>query len=192
MASDREQFLAQLLTAPLLVSDAIVVLCGEDADERGHVALELFKQGAAPVIVCSGGLHEPPRRVGGAALGALLMARGLAPDRILVESGSQHTADQAVNVVALAEANEWHRLIVVASSYHLPRAMLTFIRAVGDRPIRLIGVATTHLPWARTPAGMARTRAELLPLEFDKCGQHTEHVATWAEGLDYLNRWEGK
>jgi uncharacterized SAM-binding protein YcdF (DUF218 family) len=186
VASDRERFLAALYTAPILPADAIVVLCGEDAEERGHAAVELLRQGAAPTVVCSGRIDTPPRRVSGAAVSTALMTRGLAPDRILVESGSQNTHEQAVNVLDLADANGWTRLILVASNYHLPRAFLTFVKALGDRRIRLIPYATSHLSWWDSPPGMTETRVTLFDRELAKIDEYADHVATCAEGLAYL------
>lgn len=189
--TDRERFLSALYTAPLLPADAIIVLCGEDGDERGTAALELLRQGAAHTVVCSGALDDPPRRHGAERVAQQLMAAGLAPDRIKVEVGSRNTHEQAVNVVEIAVVNDWHRLLIVASNYHLPRAMLTFIKAIGEQPIRLVPFATTHTSWWLTPRGVEAARLELLDSEFSKISEYGAHCASWSEGLDYLRRWDG-
>ena len=192
MASEREQVIAAVLTQPIMAAHALVVLCGEDAEERGAAAYELFRNGVTPAgpIVCSGALHNPPRRISGAELSTLLMARGVSPERIIVEGGSEHTGQQARNVVELAEKNEWGRIVVVASNYHIVRAYLSFVRAIGDRDIHVIPYATSHLSWWKNPPGVEWTRLELLTFEFDKIAQHTDDVATWAEALAYLKRWD--
>lgn len=201
MISDRERFCVVLASGPLLRGDAIVVLAGEDAEARGAVALELFRQGAAPVVVCSGGIQDPPRRLSGDAAGALLLARGLAPDRILIEPASQNTREQAVNVLALAIANEWHRLLLVASPYHLPRAFLTFLKAIQEADglvphacdtIQLVAVPASQMPWWGSPPGTSALRLDLLADEYEKIHRYREHVAGYAEGLAYLRYWEGK
>lgn len=190
--TDRERFFAVLFNGPLLTGDAIVVLAGEDADERGNTATELFRQGAAPVIVCSGALHDPPRRISGDELAALLMSRGVAPDRLLVEAGSQHTGEQARHVVEMARLNDWKRLLLVASPYHLPRATLTFIKALGDSVIRLVPVPASQLRWWESPPGMTTSRLDLLTTEAEKVEAYQADVATWAEGVAYFQRWEGQ
>jgi len=192
MVSPREQFLAAAYTGPLLKADAIVVLCGEDAEQRASAAVELWRHSAAPVIVCSGGVDSEPRWIGGERLAGLLMARSVPPKAIIVEHGSQNTHEQARNLVEMAEANNWNRLCLVASAYHIPRAMLTFIKAIGTRPIHVLAVPASQLTWWGSPPGMDATRLELLNVEMAKVEKYWEHCATWAEGLAYIERFEGR
>ena len=192
MVSAREQFLAAVYTGPLHKADAIVVLSGEDAEQRAVAALEMFRQGAAPVIVCSGGRDSAPRWIGAERLAGLLMAKSVPPKVLIVEHGSQNTHEQAVNLIEMAEANDWHRLCVVASAYHLPRAMLTFIKTIGTRPIHVVAVPASQLTWWGHPPGMDATRLELFNVEMAKVEEYGEHCATWAEGLAYIERFEGR
>ena len=192
MVSAREQFLATVYTGPLHKADAIVVLCGEDAEQRALAATELFRQGAAPLIVCSGGVDGEPRWLDGERVSGLLMARSVPPKALIVEHGSQNTHEQAVNLIEMAEANDWHRLCIVASAYHLPRAMLTFIKAIGKRPIHVVAVPASQLTWWGTPPGMVVTRLELFNAEMAKVEEYGDHCATWAEGLAYIERFEGR
>ena len=192
MVSAREQFLAAVYTGPLLKADAIVVLSGEDAEQRAVAALEMFRQGAAPVIVCSGRRDSAPRWIGAERLAGLLMAKSVPPKVLIVEHGSQNTHEQARNVIEMAEANDWHRLCIVASAYHLPRAMLTFIKAIGTRPIHVVAVPASQLTWWGSPPGMDVTRLELFNIEMAKVKEYGEHCATFAEGLAYIERFEGR
>jgi len=192
MVSAREQFLAAVYTGPLHKADAIVVLCGEDAEQRALAATELFRQGAAPLIVCSGGVDGEPRWMDGERVSGLLMARSVPPKALIVEHGSQNTHEQAVNLIEMAEANDWHRLCIVASAYHIPRAMLTFIKAIGKRPIHVVAVPASQLTWWGTPPGMVVTRLELFNAEMAKVEEYGDHCATWAEGLAYVERFEGR
>jgi len=192
MVSAREQFLAAVYTGPLHKADAIVVLCGEDAEQRALAATELFRQGAAPLIVCSGGVDGEPRWMDGERVSGLLMARSVPPKALIVEHGSQNTHEQAVNLIEMAEANDWHRLCIVASAYHIPRAMLTFIKAIGKRPIHVVAVPASQLTWWGTPPGMVVTRLELFNAEMAKVEEYGDHCATWAEGLAYIERFEGR
>ncbi len=192
MVSAREQFLAAVYTGPLQKADAIVVLCGEDAVQRAEAAIELYRQRAAPMIVCSGGVDHAPRWMGGERLAGFLMARSVPPKAIIVEHGSQNTHEQARHLIEIAETNDWHRLILVASAYHIPRAMLTCIKAIGALPIHVVAMPASQLTWWEHPVGMDATRLELFNVEIAKVEEYGEHCATWAEGLAYIERFEGR
>lgn len=191
----RETFLAVLARPPLQGADAIVVLCGEDGVPRAKVGLHLLAAGYAPRVVLSGGLDDPPRLMGATTLHARLMGKGLAPDRILLEGASTNTREQAVNVVALAQSEGWKALLLVASPQHLPRAFLTFLRALQEvgatGTVRLVPVPASQLAWWSAPEGVTTPRIELLGAELAKCEQYREHVARYEEGLAYLQHWEG-
>jgi hypothetical protein len=187
------QFLVQLYTTPLARADAVVVLCGEDATPRMEVGLQLFRQGAAPTLLLSGGHHEPPRWLGAEHLADECIGKGLAPSRIVVEPTSQNTREQAEAVMAIAKEREWRSLLLVASSYHLPRAFLTFA-AVESCRVRLVPVAAAsrEATWTTRPPGCDGTRAELFLVEHTKIQQYqaTGHCASYEQGLACLTAWE--
>ena len=195
--TNRERFCAVLWSGPLLSADAIIVLAGEDGVARAQTAVELFRSGAAPVIVLSGGLHQPPRIQSGEHLSSIVLGGGVAPDRIFHEP-ALHTQEQATAITALSVEQHWRRLLLVASPYHLPRAFLTFVRALHQaqqhETIRLVAVPASHTFWFHAVPGAPaeETRLATLAVEFEKCGRYAEHVATWSEGLDYLRYWEGR
>ena len=195
MISDRERFCAVLAAGPLLQADAIIVLAGEDGVARAQTAIELFRAGAAPVIILAGDRHDPPRILSGAALSATVLGGGVAPDRIL-HAPAAHTQEQAKLIASLAEQKQWKRLLLVASPYHMPRAFLTFVRSLTllglHETLHLVPMPAAHGKWFQPPPGADQTRLALLGGEFEKCAQYVEHVATWAEGLDYLAYWEGR
>jgi hypothetical protein len=194
--SDKDLFLAALACGPMLKADAIVVLCGEDADARVRMASGLFLSGAAPKVVLSGGKHEPPRWIGAEQSAALLYGKGVAPDRVILDTTSQNTRDQAVAIARMACDYGWKRLILVASGYHAPRAHLTFLQAlidVGhDKTIHLTSVPASQSPWFSSPPGMTDTRAELLAGEFSKIDAYgfNGHVASYEQGVASLRYWE--
>ena len=198
----RERFCYALATGPLLTADVAVVLCGEDAGPRAAVASHFVRTGGTPFVIVSGGKHDPPRWLGATDVARSLYAAGIAPDHILIEDQSQHTREQAVNTLRLIregipkhEERPWHRVLLIASAYHLPRAFLTFVRALhesgDDEAVQLIAVPA-YAPWGKSPAGMSETRLELFPKELAKCEQYAAHVATCDEGLAYLASWEGR
>lgn len=203
------EFLSVLHTGPLLAGDVIVVLCGEDAEARVRTGYGLLQQGAAPRLLLSGGRSEPPAILGAHAMAAKLVGMGLAPDRVLLETESQHTAEQAANVLRLATGEEWGRLLLVASAYHLPRAFLTFVRALGQAAVPVPGgdgegetqlltdrihilPVAAYAPWGQCPPGRDRTRRELARVDWCKVATYGDDVATVEEGLAYLERWEGR
>jgi uncharacterized SAM-binding protein YcdF (DUF218 family) len=193
--SDRETFLAVSYTGPLLNSDAIVVLAGQDGTERAKAAVQLFRMEGAKTIVLSGGVDGEGKQ-SAETLQDVLWQNGVSPSAIILESESTNTREQAVNVVNLAMDKEWKRIILVASHYHSPRAFLTFVRALRDvemdEEIRIVNFPVSHVPWFKKPEGSKYERSELLSGEMGKIALYKEHVATYCEGLDYLEYWEGR
>ncbi len=195
VVSEREQFCAVLFTGPLIKSDAVVLLTG-DGESRVPAAVELFRQGAAPRIIVTGGLLKPPHSVLASSLGLKVMGFGVAPDRIVVDDSSMHTQASAAFVIAEATANDWRRLLLVTSPYHMPRAFLTFLRSLQvagqTESIRLVSAAASHVKWWAPPTGLEISRFDLIADEAEKIDRYVEHVATYAEGIAYLKFWEGK
>jgi len=192
--TDRERFLTMLYNGPLLKSDAVVCLCGEDAVPRLHTTAEIMASKGALNVVLTGGVHDPPARIGAEALVPRLMGLGVSHDKIHVDATTLNTRDQAVNTVALALEKEWRRLLLVASAYHLPRAFLTFVCALHEagasERIHIVPVPVSHMPWTGTPDGVAMTREQLAAVERDKIDKYAEHVAGYEDGRDYLAHWE--
>ncbi len=194
MNTDRELFLAMLYSGPMLRADAIVCLAGEDAEPRLEVALQLFKEGGAPTIVLSGGRYEPPSIQSASALYPMLLAKGVNSDRIVVESESQNTHEQAVHVIDDAIARGWRSLFLVASSYHLPRATLSFVAEILHREadIRLLPFPCSQSPWTGRPDGVTRKRRDLFAAELHKAEAYRSlgHVASYTDGIAHLAQWE--
>jgi uncharacterized SAM-binding protein YcdF (DUF218 family) len=193
LISERERFNAVVLTAPLARADAIVALLGEDGLERGKVAQQLMLQGAAPKIVLSGGLESDSKQ-GARSVSDKMIGNGVDPQRIIEDTESTNTKEQSTWVAELATENDWTRLLLIASAYHLPRAFLTMIHAVRGSNIQIIPVTANHVPWFGSPEGVKRTRLELFEGELAKTVAHQElgHVASYADGLKHLRRGEGK
>lgn len=206
MNCDIETFLQVLANGPLLSGDAVVVLCGEDSAPRLAIAAQLMRDNAAPVVVLSGGKDKPPRWHGADTCFPLLMGLGVSPERIITETASQDTHEQAVNVVAMADERGWKRLLLVASPYHMPRAFLTFLQAMLDRDeagrpegveavasgMRVVPITTSQAPWGQPPEGMTLARVRLFEIELGKIERYHNHVAHPSEGTEYLLSWEGR
>lgn len=193
--------MAMIDSVPLLPGDAIVVLCGQDALARVQVAAQVFAQGGGSRIVLTGGLSDPKAGVYSAdeMLGDLL-GLGVSPKAVEVENQSLHTRHQAHHVLDIAEREEWVRLLVVASPYHVYRAFLTFVGALDDRglaeAIHVLPVAASHTFWGERPPNAASKRLDLLSDEMEKIVEYgarePAHLATWERAVEYILHWEGK
>jgi uncharacterized SAM-binding protein YcdF (DUF218 family) len=61
-----------------------------------------------------------------------LVIMGVPPDRILLETSSMNTAENALFTTHLAMQHGWTRLAVVTCPWHLPRAIVDFHRCGMD------------------------------------------------------------
>jgi uncharacterized SAM-binding protein YcdF (DUF218 family)/lysophospholipase L1-like esterase len=131
------------LVGPLLRSDtsghadAIVVLgagivgqCGVNNNglRRSVLAARLWHEGRAPVIVVTGGRPAGESCSVAEAQARLLRDFGVAADRILVETGSHNTHENAVLSDALLKRLGAGRLLVVTDRLHMTRAGGVFAR----------------------------------------------------------------
>lgn len=159
------------------------------------VAAQCFIAGGVPLILVTGGAADSPATVGADTLAAMLRGVGIAKDRILTDY-SENTHEQAEAVAMLAKHYQWGQVLLVASAYHMPRAFLTVVRSLNEAGIadkvRVLPAPVSHTPWFGAPAGMDTPRIALLEEEFRKVDEYREHVATYEEGLAYLQYWEGK
>ena len=188
----REQFLAALFNGPLLPADAVVVLSG-DGMVRPAAALGLLQQGIGQMCVVMGGLDNPPHSMSAKAMRDYLIERSMPMGRILMEAEAQDTHEQAETLAGYCAANAWDRVILVTSAYHMPRAFLTVLaslqRAGIEEKVHVVPLPA-YARWSGNPEGLDVTRLELLTAEFAKIEQYGGHVASYAEGLAYLEDWE--
>lgn len=189
----REQFLAVLYNGPLLHADAIVVFSG-DGKVRLDTAVQALRQGAAFHVVVSGGVDNPPHSLTADEAARYLVSSGLQPSRIIKDGASMNTREQAVWLAGECVARNWKRILLTVSAYHMPRAFLSVVRAFAEKAIEDVHVLPMagYAPWWDKPGGMSVTRIDLLEVEAAKINEYSKHghVATYAEGLRYLKRWE--
>jgi uncharacterized SAM-binding protein YcdF (DUF218 family) len=133
---------------PLRKADAIFVLAGTRL-ERPLEAVELYKEGFAPVIVLSPGRPEPGERLlrerGVRFLLEVELQRdalvqlGVPAAAVVATNGSvDNTAQEANLLRAMVEANHWKRVIIVTSKYHTRRSAFAFQRGLegtGAQPL---------------------------------------------------------
>ncbi len=186
--SDALTFTTMLSSLPLVRADAIVILTG-DGLTRVDTALELLARGAAPTVLVSGGVDDPPYAIDAQTVRRHLIERGVNPAILKEpEMASTNTRASAVNVCAIATLYGWRSILLVTSAYHMPRAVLTFVAVMREQPtpLHLVPVAVSQ-PWWD-----AADRAALLAGEFDKIAayQATGDVASYADGIAYLRMLE--
>lgn len=113
-------FPRQLLTVDSgpVKAGALVVLSGAGL-ERPERAVELFQQGEAPLVICSG-------RGDTSAYEACLIKSGVPAGDILLESQSRTTRESAKLAIAMLNARQIKSAIIVTSWYHSRRALRCF------------------------------------------------------------------
>ena len=109
-------------------SEGVVTQWG-DAD-RFMTGVDLVKAGKAPLIIFTRGqwpwLNLPPE---GEVLARRAISMGIREKQILLTGVVTNTADEAAEVKTLMEFGGMRRVILVTSSFHMPRAKMLFDRA---------------------------------------------------------------
>lgn len=185
MLTQRERFIALVDNDPLHFANAIVVLQG-DGFVRAEHGGDLYLAGLAHRILITGGNAK------GVAMADALkrsMPAGIPRDLIDVDMTSINTREQALYTVAVARANKWHVILLVASHYHQYRAYLTFLKAMQESNYEfwIINAPARDLAWYDD-----NDRIELLDDEFFKIGEYSKlgHIASYESAIQYQRRKE--
>ena len=191
MISDREKILAIVDNDCLTPSDAIILLEG-DGFFRFQKAVDLYKRGMAKKIVFSGNIID--KDYGSfpfEEIKPFILESGVPEEDLIHENVSQHTRQQAIEVVKMAMANGWKKLALVASHEHQYRAYLTFLREVLDTKSGLIlyNAPVRNLNWF-VDSGWG-IRFERLSAEFDRIERYSAmgHLANADEVIEY-QKWK--
>jgi uncharacterized SAM-binding protein YcdF (DUF218 family) len=91
---------------------------------RSEHAAQLWKQGRAAVIMCTGGIGTHVRVPRSEADGCreILIREGVAPAAIVLEDTSRNTEEQARRIHDIMVRHDWKRATLVSDSYHVFRA----------------------------------------------------------------------
>ena len=191
MISAREKILAIVDNDCLTPSDAIILLEG-DGFFRFQKAVDLYKRGMAKKIVFSGNIID--KDYGSfpfEEIKPFILESGVPEEDLIHENVSQHTRQQAIEVVKMAMANGWKKLALVASHEHQYRAYLTFLREVLDTNSGLIlyNAPVRNLNWF-VDSGWG-IRFERLSAEFDRIERYSAmgHLANSDEVIEY-QKWK--
>ena len=123
-------------------ADAIVLLGGE-SQARPIEAARLYMNGVAPLVFIIGTGDTPTNR-------RALIQAGVPADRIMVETQSRSTLQNADFAKPLLEKAGVRHAVLVTSSFHARRALATFQQRI---PGVEFGVATSRIGWWDTPPG---------------------------------------
>ena len=121
------------ISQPARPSDAIVVFAGgvgesgsagSGLQERISQALSLYRDGVAPHIVISSGFVFALREA--ESMKTIAVANGVPADAITLELHAANTYENVVYTREILAANQWRRIALVSSPYHMRRALLTW------------------------------------------------------------------
>jgi uncharacterized SAM-binding protein YcdF (DUF218 family) len=125
-------------------------------------AIRVFKLIDAAWVIASGGLVWPNEfdEPNGRTMGDALIRSGVPESRVLVETDSRNTHDEAVIVREMLRTLDVEHVVLVTSATHMRRSVGTF-RAQGIDPIPAIArEPMPRLPWIAwivpTEAGLSR------------------------------------
>lgn len=101
------------------------VVTGE-TESRIKRAVELYQEGAAPILVVTGGTREGASPPVAETMRDYAIAAGVPADAIIVESTSHSTLQNAMFTADIPELDKSQPIIIVTNRYHLPRANASF------------------------------------------------------------------
>jgi uncharacterized SAM-binding protein YcdF (DUF218 family) len=155
---------------PPQLSDAIVVISGDEQMARFQEGINLYKQGLGQYLVFSGAAFDNGTS-NADVMRDLAVKRGV-PDRaILNEPFGEDTWGNAVYTRQVLEDHGLHSAILITSPYHARRAKLTFDAAYAGSGIQLKVHAAPDsewrkLSWWQQPATRHLTFTELQKLAY--------------------------
>lgn len=168
-----------------MTKDVIIILGGgiepdgslpEIPKLRINKGVELFKNGTAPRIIVSGNygfwLEKEPVRAEADAMKEYAIGLDVPGDLILKEDVSKDTIGNAYFCrLNYLEPNNWHKVIVVTSEYHLPRTKYIFEKVLGNEyEIEFVPVDSKLSP-------------EKLTIQTNKESKTTEFLRKWFDEI---------
>lgn len=191
MITEREQIIAIVDNDCFMKSDAVILLEG-DGFNRFQKAVDLYHKGMVEKIVFSGNIID--KEYGSypfEEVRPFIVDAGVPERDIIHEDRSQHTRQQAIEIVKMAVKKGWKKLALLASHEHQYRAYLTFLREVLDSKsgIVLYNTPVRNLNWF-VDNGWG-IRFERLAAEFERMEKYSEmgHLATAKEVIEY-QKWK--
>ena len=96
--------------------------------DRILLAADLLRQGRIDTILISGGtgLISQAGESEAKILRRWLLKQGFRKEQILIEPDSRNTAENAMETAKLAHKQEWKKILLITSAFHMPRSVLCF------------------------------------------------------------------
>ncbi len=95
---------------------------GDALIRRSLHGVDLYEQGFAAAIICTGGRASHDRRSEAEACGEILANHGVPAEAIYLEESARSTEENAINSQIIMEANGWETALLVTDSFHMLRA----------------------------------------------------------------------
>jgi uncharacterized SAM-binding protein YcdF (DUF218 family) len=130
------------------VSDAIVVISGDEQMARFAEGVNLYEQGFGKFLVFSGAAYDNGTSNADVMRG-LAVERGIPDSAILEEPLGEDTWGNAVYTRRVLEEHRLRSAILVTSPYHLRRAQVTFDAAYAGSGIQLMVHAAPDSQWRK-------------------------------------------
>mgnify|MGYP003706162609 FL=1 len=192
--TNREKFIALTDNDGIQNSDAIILLEG-DGFNRYKKAVDLYKLGFSSKIIFSGGSTD--YNYGSYPYSDILpkiLNLGIPEKDIIHEKKSKNTKEQAIEVIKIANENNWKKLILVATHDHQYRAYLTFLKEVfnNGKDIILFNSPVRNLKWFED--NVWGKRIDNINNEFIKIEKYMKvgDLATYEEAIIYQELKENK
>lgn len=187
MITERETVMALVDGDSIRQSDAIILLEGDGLNRYQH-AVQLYKDGFAPIIVFSGGTTNYDYGSHPYAdIKPLILEAGVLESDLYHESVSLHTKQQADEVIRLCIERNWKRIILVGSHYHQCRAYLTFLKSMFDagHKMSIYNSPVRELSWFST--NVWGSRLDCLKGEFERIERYflQGDLVSYQEAIDY-------
>lgn len=112
--------------------DAIVAISGGDTPARTRQAIEMYKNGWAPLLVFSGAAADKSGPSNAEVMERQALAAGVPARDILLDETSATTKQNAKNSINIFEEHHISSVILVTSAYHQRRAGLEFGKRAGS------------------------------------------------------------
>jgi uncharacterized SAM-binding protein YcdF (DUF218 family) len=134
-------------------------------------------------VIASGGIvdpdaHQEPESI---VLRDLLMRAGVPDDRILLESTSRTTHEQAINIAPMLRAHQWVRVALVAPPVQMVRALAVF-GAEGIHPIPAVAPYRSDDSATSGPVSRWLPNGEALDVSSRATYDYLAWVYYWARG----------
>src|SRR5690606_32409650 len=99
---------------------------GDALYRRSRWAAELYAEGYAPNIICTGGQTPGYPRSEASACREVLIENGVPPEMILLEEQSRSTEENAINSRAMMDTQGWQDAVLVSDAFHMLRGQWIF------------------------------------------------------------------